>query len=466
MIYDEKDNNEIDASISSDDTDGITWDDLIEYGDEGNTSGESAISSFHGEIKNVELQDGLEGIVESKSDNNVIELENVQAESVSADSTDDINIDEALDELSDFDTSESQIPVQNTGESNQETGDISIIDESHNYEESEIERETNSTNYTETGNFGNNEINPANVPSDNISANPGDEEESAPIVSEEVDIDSLNETVNDIESGTSKILENLLPQKEKSNKLPVVLGVVAAVFVVLALVATFLVFQNNGSSLLSGFGNNNDKIEIEDTQTLGDDFSSNEENIINAEPNSDVPNLNNSAQNNNADTKQNKATEKPKKTEEKVVVNVTRSGRANPFAPTGNINAAGYTVPALGNLAPPTELNEDEEIGKLVDIVCTGILYDNIKPSAIITVGGVDYFVQKGDRVDKFIVYAITPTSVVIRSGSNSYVATIGQAFDIQGEPGKMNYVYNKKSKTVTRQYLSPKEIEVNVKEN
>ncbi len=151
---------------------------------------------------------------------------------------------------------------------------------------------------------------------------------------------------------------------------------------------------------------------------------------------------------------------------DKVVLEVVNTGRSNPFKPIPNFNNAGYTVP--GNLdvfGPPMPPVEDPELAQLVEIVVSGILYDNVKPSAIITVGGMDYFVQKGDTVDKFIVSEITPTKVVIRNGKNVFSASIGQEFDINGPiAGQTKYSYDQNQKRVTRHYVSPSEVEVNIK--
>ena len=58
----------------------------------------------------------------------------------------------------------------------------------------------------------------------------------------------------------------------------------------------------------------------------------------------------------------------------------------------------------------PEEIPGDEaadEAKQLMDITVSGILFDNVKPSAIINVNGSEYFVQIGDKVDDFQVVAI-----------------------------------------------------------
>ena len=65
----------------------------------------------------------------------------------------------------------------------------------------------------------------------------------------------------------------------------------------------------------------------------------------------------------------------------------------------------------------------------LLRIAVSGILFDNVKPSAIITINGIDYFVQKGDMVDDYVVLDINRQFVVVKKGTNIYKAGVGERF-------------------------------------
>lgn len=141
----------------------------------------------------------------------------------------------------------------------------------------------------------------------------------------------------------------------------------------------------------------------------------------------------------------------------KVTLKVVNTGRINPFTPVGNFNKFGFiTSPNIDILEPPTKLgNLTEELDKLVKITVSGILYDSVKPSAIINVSGVDYFVQRNDRVDDFTVAAISKDTVVIKKGNNIYRASIGQNFSSGPIKGQIQ-------RAAGRQYVTANDINVN----
>lgn len=141
----------------------------------------------------------------------------------------------------------------------------------------------------------------------------------------------------------------------------------------------------------------------------------------------------------------------------KVLLPVVNTGRPNPFTPLVKYNTLGFIAkPNLPIPEPMTELgNLTDVLDKLQQITVSGILYDSIKPSAIIKVSNVDYFVQKGDKVDGYVVADITQTTVTIKDGGNTYRASIGQAFS--GTEALKGQV-SAGGKATPRQYVSDKD--------
>ena len=129
--------------------------------------------------------------------------------------------------------------------------------------------------------------------------------------------------------------------------------------------------------------------------------------------------------------------EEEKLKEKKQVVQVVPTGRNNPFMPIDKyikteVPEASIMFDESGIPTPPDTYGEkSEEITKLMSIAVSGIMYDNIKPSAIITYDGNDYFVQKGDKLDDYRVIEIGKTYVTISLGNNVYRANIGEEFKI-----------------------------------
>lgn len=155
---------------------------------------------------------------------------------------------------------------------------------------------------------------------------------------------------------------------------------------------------------------------------------------------------------------------KDNKLGEKTIVKVETLGRVNPFIPIANINNLGFiSAPAMDVLEPPSTVG-DMELSGLVDelmkITVSGILFDNAKPSAIVTVDNVDYFVQKGDMIEDYVVAGITKNTVLIKKGTNIYSASIGQSFSNAPIDGQINRTANKGISQ--RQYVKPEEINVN----
>ena len=139
--------------------------------------------------------------------------------------------------------------------------------------------------------------------------------------------------------------------------------------------------------------------------------------------------------------------------EKKEIVSVVPTGRTDPFAPLqkyvyvapppppavrpsvvvktiNNIDLDSVQIPKIPKAYG--ELNQIAE--KLMTISVTGIMYDKLKPSAIINYENNDYFVQIGDKLDSFKVIDIGPNNVKIALGKNVYKAEVGERFKIQSE--------------------------------
>ena len=134
--------------------------------------------------------------------------------------------------------------------------------------------------------------------------------------------------------------------------------------------------------------------------------------------------------------------EEAKKEEEKIeekkqVVHLVPTGRDNPFMPiqkyaTSSIPDTAVMYDRSGIPKPPDSYGEKEkEVSDLMSISVSGIMYDSVKPSAIITHDDNDYFVQKGDKLDDYRIVEIGKTYVMIALGQNVYKANIGEEFKI-----------------------------------
>lgn len=147
-----------------------------------------------------------------------------------------------------------------------------------------------------------------------------------------------------------------------------------------------------------------------------------------------------------------KPEEEPKKEEKleekKQVINVIPTGRPNPFMPiakyaTTDAPDAEILYDKSGIPKPPETYGiKEEETVQLMAIAVSGIMYDDTKPSAIITVDNNDYFVQKGDRLDDYRIIDIAKNYVLIALGKNVYKANVGEEFKVsQDFYGKAEFV-------------------------
>ena len=272
-------------------------------------------------------------------------------------------------------------------------------------------------------------------------------------LSEEGNIFASEESTSAVDDNEPKPIG--IKQDKKGSMMPIILGVLVAFIMAYGGYAGYSYLTTN--NMLPGL-NNSAKADLENKNNqedndMFDDFGAdaNQQGM----PNEQKPQLQQPQQPQQGQIQGQPQAQDAQK--DKVVVTVTNTGRTNPFTPTGNFSEAGYTIPKGLDIMAPPPYDKDVTPNKLVDIVVSGILYDNLKPSAIITIGGMDHFVQRGDSIDEYIVSSISPTQVTIRKGKNSYTASIGQSFDIKGRiAGETTYVKTKNG--VIRQYYTPSE--------
>lgn len=122
-----------------------------------------------------------------------------------------------------------------------------------------------------------------------------------------------------------------------------------------------------------------------------------------------------------------------KTTASSVVIPVSSGGRTDPFLPYGT-QLASANKPKFDIVAPPLEIPEaDPMIDKLMDFKITGIMFDNIRPSAILTVDGDEQLVHKGDNVMGYHILNITKNKVVVKYKTNVYEVSAGQSLKPEG---------------------------------
>lgn len=173
--------------------------------------------------------------------------------------------------------------------------------------------------------------------------------------------------------------------------------------------------------------------------------------------------------------------------QKKEIVAIIPTGRDNPFMPLGKYIQQPERIIAYDKVnipKPPKDYGVVNDIrDKMLTIAVSGIMYDEQKPSAIITLDNNDYFVQRGDRLDDYRVLDITRNAVIISYGKDIYRANVGEEFKIttkfegnaqflaakQGG-GKQYYSVNSLSadnqnaKQKPPSYISENEIQVNAR--
>ncbi|MGN0013957.1 MAG: hypothetical protein ACI37T_00900 [Candidatus Gastranaerophilaceae bacterium] len=125
-----------------------------------------------------------------------------------------------------------------------------------------------------------------------------------------------------------------------------------------------------------------------------------------------------------------------------VSIAIGDTGRANPFKP--NVEPQNLNLPAVKDvnavrekysfdvIEPPELGIENLDLERLMQTKVTGILYDNIKPSAIVNIDGSDQLVNIGDNIAGFEIVSITKNKVVIKDGSNVFRASVGQPLNAE----------------------------------
>lgn len=260
----------------------------------------------------------------------------------------------------------------------------------------------------------------------------------------EVDIEESEPDVND-----NYQTEDIIPNSKKKSSKPMVFVALLMIFVAVVALLGYSFINNSVET----------NIDIENTPVTSD--------VSDEAP----------ADNNVAITrKQAKEIEEKEKVEnqdkatttntpKKVVVNVPLEGRRNPFVPSALFDDEGLLSIGADFSAIP-DINPDDpeavEARKLFEISVSGIMYDPVKPSAILKFDGKDYFVQKGDRIDTYVVHQITKDYVAIRNSANIYKAYVGESFAI--ESSNIPSSQQMKVKNGQRQYISSEDVKINVK--
>ncbi len=140
------------------------------------------------------------------------------------------------------------------------------------------------------------------------------------------------------------------------------------------------------------------------------------------------------------------ATKPAEPKDELVTVNISANvGRAHPFVPAVKMSAFNQLQKLQEDSypAPPTQIIQNETAIKLMETTISGIMYDALSPSAIISVEGQDHVVRKGDRINGYRIVNITKDRVVVQNGTNVYRATVGETLTTENNSVNFNEVYN-----------------------
>ncbi len=222
------------------------------------------------------------------------------------------------------------------------------------------------------------------------------------------------ESTDDIEEDDEDVLKDTTPSVSGFKlDIPVIAGILLAAFLVIgSIVFIFVGPKGNRSS------------DVVEQQPV---VEQNQENVSEEEALQVDDNSKNQEQIPVLDDKN----AKKLKPEKKIVLSVESAGRANPFMPTfDEFNGKYYSGIPAQVLMPPDAYGNEPDAQELMKVAVSGILFDNVKPSAIITINDVDYFVQKGDKVDDYMVLDINRQSVVVKKGTNIYKAGVGERFN------------------------------------
>ena len=221
--------------------------------------------------------------------------------------------------------------------------------------------------------------------------------------------------------------DDTLDKQSKNKKGIFVLFVV--IFIVCLLGASYCAISYFG--ILDNFGTSDD-IPVTNKSTYGIEVPVESPKRVEVQPNKNVSEKAN--QNKKLDDTNKQKAEVKKEEKKVVIVPIVPSGRTNPFLPSVSINDKGFASFGSDVTLPPEVPYDTPEIiaaRRLMTISVSGIMYEPNKPSAILRLDGVDYFVQKGDKIDDYFVQQITKEYVSIKNGANVYKAFVGEAFKI-----------------------------------
>ena len=116
-----------------------------------------------------------------------------------------------------------------------------------------------------------------------------------------------------------------------------------------------------------------------------------------------------------------------------IMVAYNKKARPNPFKPPVILKHSDLYSTIGGTefeiIEPPTTSVADENLTRLLQTQISGILYDDVSPSAIVNLNGVDQFVKIGDTIAGYTIESITKDKVQITYKNNTYVASVGELF-------------------------------------
>ena len=125
----------------------------------------------------------------------------------------------------------------------------------------------------------------------------------------------------------------------------------------------------------------------------------------------------------------------PQNTDTMVTISMVDTGRADPFLPSADYEAiAALSTPNVNRLPyymvpPPETTGYDQDAVDVVKTKVSGIMYDRYNPSAILNIDDTDYLVRAGDTINNYKVLSISPSTVTVQLGANTYRAGVGQMF-------------------------------------
>ncbi len=251
---------------------------------------------------------------------------------------------------------------------------------------------------------------------------------------EDFDIDKQLEKVSFDENSTENNSDFRMPPKDakKLNSTPILIALLVAVLVMAGIYYYFTSTQNPNEPLVSPSTKTEmDNMTPEKLEDRANDLQETEE--IAEDQSASIPVVNDE----NIDTLKADEVQLPEK---KQVISIIPTGRINPFMPIQKYDKAGIDDTVIqydkvGIPTPPIKMGvKDEETVKMLTISVSGIMYDDVKPSAIITLDNNDYFVQKGDMLDNYKVIDIGRNFVTVAHDKNLFKANVGEEFKISSK--------------------------------